>query len=551
MFPPNVIESIVNYATPEDKLKLALVNDYYRHIVYCSMYRKILIVDNIAEISTCPVGCTMVEAANLPLFAANLSQQNFQYVKEIAISTRSGCNPIAVLELFDKISKLWNSSSHRISFLIYDVVTLRATSSIDNYLEHNLLSLTDCEDEVLTCRNRKMVNLTNWLMADMTQFVCAPLNPALKQLSFYVESTFHQDRFHSCEMPEQLNFSVPRQNLAALSTLFLHTPLAFMKFIEMVEQVDAGQLKLNKLSLTCSHRIANDARLDFSRIMAHIDLNEVSELELRINCIRRHECQNSCLIKFFYEWNRFNTQHDIQSKVKKLAIVHHKSAGDQAQFKDILENHIFSPLFSGMTELLVNCSNTTRPSRDNVVDMSEIMRNLHHVPELRRIHLSSFFCEWAAGVPCVFQNESHSYFHVLTNRCSCESCNTRRGMFTKLAELDKCNNYNHKLKLGDLSRPLTPESWIDYSIEANVKFFQYLGAELRKQEAIMEQNLASTGTMLDMENVPILKLPHVQVFKELFVHSCFQEIYHEMTKVIVNLQEINFGGICVTSRKDN
>lgn len=547
MFPPNVIESIVNYASPEDKLKLALVNDYYRHMVYCSMYKKILIVDSIAEIETCPRDFTMLEADNLLRFAASLTPQTFHYIKEIAVSTRSGSNPMAVLELFGKISNLWSVCSHRLSFLIYDVVTLRATSSIDNYLEHNLLSLTDCEDEVLTRRNRKMVNLRNWLMADMTQFVCAPLNPALGQLSFYVESTFHQDRFHSCEMPEQLNYSVPRQNLATINTLFLHTPLSFMKFIEMVDQINALQLKLKKVSLTCSHRIANDARLDFHRIMTRIDLNHVAELELRINCIRRHECQNSCLIRFFHEWRLYNSEHDIQSKVEKLAIVHHKSAGDQSQFKEILENHIFSPLFPQLTELLVNCSNTTRSGRDNVVNMSKVIKKLHHVPELRRIHLSSFFCEWAAGVPGVFQNETHSYFHVLTNRCSCQSCNTRRGMFTKLAELDKCNNYNHKLKLGDLSRPLTPESWIDYGIEANVKFFQYLGAEFRKEEAIMEQNLASTGTMLDMEHVPTLKLPQVQVFKELFVHSCLQDIYREMKNVLVNLQEINFGGISVGS----
>lgn len=537
----------MNYASPEDKLKLALVNDYYRHVVYCSMYRKILIVDNIAEIETSPSDSTLLEADNLLCFAASLTPQNFQYIKEIAISTRSGSNPMAILELFEKISNLWNVCSHRISFLIYDVVTLRATSSIDNYLEHNLLSLTDCEDELLTRRNRKMVNLRNWLMADTTQFVCAPLNSQLGQLSFYVESTFHQDRFHSCEMPEQLNYSAPRLNLATLNTLFLHTPLSFMKFIEMLIQISTPQLKLNKVSLTCSHRVSNDARLDFQTIMTHIDLNDVSELELRINCIRRHECQNSCLIRFFLEWKQFNAQHDLQSKTKKLAIVHHKSAGDQSQFKEILENHIFSPLFPQLNELLVNCSNTTRPSRDNVVDMSNIIKKLHHVPELRRIHLSSFFNEWAAGIPNVFENENHSYYHVLTNRCCCQSCNTRRGMFTKLAELDKCNNYNHKLKLGDLTRPLTPESWIDYGIEANVKFFQYLGAEFRKEEAIMEQNLASTGTMLDMENVPILKLPQVQVFKELFVHSCLHEVYYEMKNVLVHLQEINFGGVRVTS----
>lgn len=548
MFPLNVIDTIVSYSLSEDRLKLALVNHCFRHSVYSSLYRNIMVVDKVSNLSTSS-DYTLVLADRLSELASCLTPYNFRYVRKVIINTHGSDNSKAVLELYDRIAQLWNVISHQIKFLSYDVVSLRLTSSLNNYLEHNLLSLTDCEDEVLTLRNRIVVNLQNWLMADTTQFLRAPLNPSLQRLSFLVESTFHQDRFLNCEFPEPLVLDYPLKNLQSISSLFLLTPLSFLKFTEMLEHINAPQLLLDRLSLTSAHRLANDAHLDFSRIMKHYDLNHISELELRLNCSRRHECQDRCMLQFFEHWRSYNTSHDLQTQVKKLSIVNHKSVGELVQFKRIIESHALSPLFPNLQELIVNCSNSTRASQNNFIDMCHVVKNLHNVPELRRMHLSSFFCEWVPGITTLFTNESRSFYHILTNRCSCQSCNTTRGVFTNLAEVDKCNNYNHKMKVevGDVSGLLTSESWVDFSNEANVRFFQYLTAEFRREEAIMEHNLTGTGTMLDMEHMPMVKMNQFKPFKELFTHSGLREVYFQIAKVLPNLQEIHFGGILVNS----
>lgn len=545
MFPVNVIDNIVRFALANDLVTLAQVDNWFKHSVYSKLYLTIIVIDSCDESVEieAPQNCTVLFSHQLHQFAANLTESNLVYLREIVVNTHRSGPSVALLELYEKLASLWTVCSHQIRFVTYDIVALRATGSLNNYLEHNLLLHFEGEDDVLTSKNGKIVRLKNWLMADMSQFLRAPLNPDLAQLSFFVENNFHQDRLHSNEVQEPVDLSVPRENLRALSTLYLHTPLSFLKFMQMLQDINAPQMKLRTLSLTSSHRLVNDARLDFQKIMLHFDLNEVEELELRINCARRHECADSCMIQFFEQWKRYNSLGDKHTRLRKLSIVHHKSMAELSQFKAILENYVFSPLFAEMLELYVNFSNSSRPTQTCSIDYNKVIANLHHVPNLSIIHLSSFFCEWISGVASLLKEQNLSFYHALTNRCACQQCNGTRGAFTKLAELDRSNNYNHKIKMSDVSKDAVQESWIDFSNEANIKFLHYIGNELRKEEATMEQNLASTGTMLDMKHMPVLHHRSVEPFKELLVHSCLSEIYNKMAAGLVHLQKINFGGI--------
>lgn len=546
MLPMNVIDCIVKHTSRQDRINLALTDQCFKHAVYDSLYRKIVVIDNDVQLSVPPQGCTIVRAEDLYRFAASLTRASFQYIRQIVINTHRSGDASGLLALYDKLALLWNESTHRILFVSYDVVTLRAAGSLNNYLEHNSFSHMESEDEVLTRRSRKLVNLHDWLMADMAEFLRAPENGALRLLHFFVQNNFQQDRINNSEEPESAALTAPLQNLQTISALHLHTPLSFIKFVGMLQQILAPRLKLARLSLTSVHRLVNDARLDFGTVIRHFDLNQLEELELRISCARRHECQDTCMVQFFDEWKRFNAATDNETRLRKLAIVHHKSPAELQQFKPILENYVFSLLFANLEELYVNCSSSARVSSVFHLDLVKIMAKLHTVPRLRVLHVSSFFCEWVGGLRALIDPADlqwHSFHHTLCNMCACDECNSSRGLFTKLAEIDKSNNYSHKVKLAEVPQSPGAESLIDFSADANSKFYQYVALEFRKEEAVMEQNLPSTGTMLDMENMPLVKGSGVGVFKQMLVHSCLGEVFAMMAARLPQLQLVNFGGI--------
>lgn len=160
----------------------------------------------------------------------------------------------------------------------------------------------------------------------------------------------------------------------------------------MLQHLNTLRLSLDRLSITSVHRLVHDAQFKFAQMMTHFDLNNAADLELRINCSCRHECQDTCMVQSFADWVSFNARCDIESLVRKLSIVHHKSVTELAQFKHILENYAFSALFPNIEELYVNCSNSNCASQIGRLDLRKIISKLHHVPKFRVLHLSSFFC---------------------------------------------------------------------------------------------------------------------------------------------------------------
>lgn len=546
MLPMNVIDCIVKHTNRHDRTNLAMTDPWFRHAVYESLYQKVEVVDDDIHISTLPTACTVIRAQDLSRFAASLTIYNFQYIRQIVINTHRTGDAGGLLALYEKLSYLWNVSRHRILFVIYDVVMLRAAGSLNNYLEHNSFSHTEGEDEVLTRRHRKLVNVHDWLMADMAEFLAAPENDSLSLLRFFVQNNFQQDRINTSEVSETAALSAPLHNLRMISSLFLHTPLSFLKFVDMLQHIQAPPLLLDRLSLTAVHRQVNDAQLDFATIIRHFDLNHLVELELRISCTRRHECQDTCMVRFFDEWRGYNMITESESRLRKLAVIHHKSPAELPQFKPILEKYVFSTLFGNLEELYVNCSNSSRALLVGRLDLTKVVANLPFVSRLRVLHISSFFHEWVGGLPVLIKlsdGQWHSFHHTLCNGCTCDECDSSRGLFTKLAEIDKCNNYSHRVKVAEVQSIPVAESLVDFGVDANVKFFQYVALNFRKEEAVMDQNLPSTGTMLDMENMPLVQSGSEAVFKKLLVHSCLAEVYGMMAEKLPQLQRINFGGI--------
>lgn len=542
MFPLNVIDTIVEFSSFEDKVKLAQTSRDFKHAVYSLLYKSIMIVD---EGSYENLTHMVISSNRLSAFANSLSLSNFQYIDRIIINTHSTDVGSHVLALFEKLSSLWEQCDHVIDFLHYDILSLRASNSLNNYLELNSVSLAEYDDLdcIVTRRGCKMMNLRTWFMFGIDQFLAAPANENLERLSFYIESNFYQ------ESGLTLGENAPLQNLLRLSEVFLHSPLAFLKFSDMLTELGAPRLSIRRLSITSTHRMRNDASLNFTSINRQFDLNNLEELELKISCGRAHECQDLCMVKFFEDWHNHNTQSGMMVKIRKLSIIHHKSLAETSQFKRIVEQHVIGPDFSSLRELYLNLSDSVRTPQNNNIDTLKVLRNISNMYNLEKLHISSFMSEWVSGLPAVFseitpdQVRSENYHDMLINRCSCLECNQTRSVFVELAKLDKTNNYSHRVKLSDVN-PYLVESCVDFSKIENVKFLQFVGGALKRDETVMERNITRSGTMLDMDNMIQMK-SEAMPFRKLLLHSCVEDLCNALKQRCASLRNVDFGGIRV------
>lgn len=492
-----------------------------------------------------PLGWTLVGATDLAQFAAGLHIWKFLYIDTIVVNTHSVENEEGLQLLYAKLNALWSLRDHTISFINYDVLSLRSLGSMNTFLEQNSVLVTEFEEELLTRRGNKMANLRNWLFFDSQGFLTAPRNKQLRQLNFYVESNFF-NHFQSTSAPlDAANALNCMHNLAQVSELHLHSPLALIQVLEMLDRLGAPQLKLEKLSLASSHRVRNNARLDFGIINRFVDLNHVKELELKINCANHHECNNLCMMEFFEEWRRYNAREGVETNTEKLSLVHYKGLRETPQFKTICEQHIFSPHFARLREVNINLSNSVNwKYQDSSINLGTVASNLEFVPKLESLHITSFMCDWILHLPNFFSVDDSTGLDVLVNHCDCDACGSARTNFIELAELDKSNNYSHNnVKMKDFKPVSGAKAHIDFTSIANVKFLQYLTTLFRSEEACMERNLQSTGTMLNMEHMVTRHNAELDVFRELFAHSCLNEAFDKMRSRAHSLRTVNFGGI--------
>ncbi|QBM87151.1 hypothetical protein METSCH_B03500 [Metschnikowia aff. pulcherrima] len=546
--PYNVLNRIVRFSDRNDRIKLAGLNRELNHIVCTWLYNTIIIVDNDHEIPHLDSAIyTLLRACDLPHFINCLNRRNFEFIDKLVVNTHSSEYSAAFSQLYHKLSEIWSSSDHVISFLNYDILSLRVTDSLNNYLELNSIQFAEYDDGdcILAKKSHKIQNLRNWFMFDILDFLVAPASEDLQRLGLYIESNHYQANADEGFTIEKPNFDNAKRNLANISELFLHSALAFVNFLALIRELKIPQLQLRRLSLTSTHRLRNDAILNFSQIINQFDLNNLEELELKISCARHHECRDLCMIRFFAEWKSYNQMRNIDTNIRKLSLVHHKSLTETAQFKEIVENFVFDSHFLNIREIYLNLSNTVRsPGTQLSIDLAKVVNKLHMLPELEVLHISSFMSEWMCGLPQLFPDVSGSYRDILVNRCPCKDCNVARSSFVELADLDKAKNYSHKVAWSDvqiLSHSLG--LLIDFSKPENVKFLQYITSLMKQLELIMERNLTSSGTMLDMKYMPISLNPDIEPFIKLMRHSCLKDIFQLISNQLSNLKQINFGGI--------
>lgn len=538
--PYNVLDDIVLFSSRLLRLCLAQLTHYLRHRVNLILYKNIMVVELTTDIDS--VNHSLVCTDDVQQFAACLNLHTFNYVEKIVVNTH-GSNSAHLLVLYEKLLKLWNYCDHAIQFTNYDVLSLRSANSLNSYLTQNSLQVMDIEEEncIVARKDNKNMNLRNWFLVDVGEFLSAPFNDELQQLNLYVESNSY---CHPTETMVDIDICEgPLRNLAVVRDVFLHSPLAYLKFTEMLDTVNSPRLRLKRLSVTCSHRARNNASLDFAHMNKFFDLNNLEELEVQASCMFHHECSNLCMVKFFEDWKRFNDETLAATKLKKFALVNYKTMGEAVQFKWIVENYILSPLFSNLVECYFNFDLS---STSLSLDWSKVCEGLKYLPQLEVVHISKFFNDWLRGLLSLVEHDFNCTWEVMLNRCVCHQCCQYRTSFTELARVDKSNHYNHKIRLRDIDTQNASMSSIDFELEQNVKYLQYMAAQLRKEEIIMEQNLHSTGTMLNMDDMPVVHNHELDPFREMIKHSCLEEVFLVMKGCTPALRKVNFGGVVLT-----
>lgn len=535
----SILDLIVLFTARDDQFRLAQTNSNFRHVVYSRVYRDLMVSDHAT-----PSRWTKLESCKFDMFASSLSIRTIPFVKNIVINTHTSDNGRAVECLYSKLNSLWSLTDHPLSVIVHDVLSLRNLGPVNEYLDRSSYLITDFEEEVciVTRKNRKMLNLKNWLFLDPASFLSLPDNAQLRRLGFYIETN---DRTSVTSTDLMTNRDITR-NLARIEELYLHSPLSFIHFYDLLSRLDMPPLELQKLLLTSSHRARNDAILNFKQINTYIALNSVKELEIKISCTSKHECEDLCMVRFFEDWRIHNEVDDSKANVQKLSLVHYKSLTETSQFKRIVEDYVFSPHFGQLKEVMINLSNLVYTSTStNSIDMVKVTDNMRFTPNLEVVHMSSFMRECVFYLPQLLDSTLPSYLDVLVNRCDCSVCDRARTSFIRLAELDKLNNYNHRVKLSDIAESGNMKSRVDFSLIANLKFLQYLAKQFRNEEAPMERNLQSTGTMLDMRDMPMQHNLELDIFRKLLAHSCLIEVFDKMKSCAHSLQKVNFGGITI------
>lgn len=552
--PNNVLDTILDCCDHDLRLTLAHMTPYFRYRVCGSLYKNIMVVesdrnwscgkyDNFGE-------WTLLSADKLQQFANCLTPTTFRFVRKFVVNTHGNDNDSSLLYLYDRMAAFWSQQPHTICMNNHDVLSLRCVRSFTNFLASNSVQFIDVEDEdrcEVTRKDHKVLNLLNWFVFNTSEFLALPTNPRLEQLNMYVESNAYLQNSENVQSVFYGSYEAPTQNLRSLSRLYLHSPLAFLRFTEMADHLGVNDMKLKVLSISTSHRARNDCMTHFQTMRRYVDLNNLEELELKMNCTRLHECSNSCILNFFENWRQYNQFHGLRTNLKKLAIVHYKCLADTTQFKHVVENYVFSDLFSSLEDVYLNLSDSVKSTNDEYsIDLKKVVSNLHHTPNLTHIHISSFMNEWVSQLPALLDMRTIPCQDVLVNQCNCDECNNTRSYFVELARLDKSNNYSHKGKPSDVRiTPSEVTTSVDFTEVANRKFLQFVAGQFRRQEHCVERNLHSVGSMLNMNEVPLEENEETKKFSSLLEHSCLAQLSKIMAQRAPKLRLLNLGGVCI------
>lgn len=551
--PYNVIDTVVSAVAPTDLNSLAAVNQMLRYKVSRILYSKIMVTDGPMEVS----GYTVVPVSQLEHFCHCLNPYTFRFINRIVIHSQSNIHSHDYQVLYETLSKLWDSNSHRLKLFNFDIHNLRTLQSFNHYLHSRSIQYIENEDEdncELTQRNFKVNNLQNWIVFDINELSYLPFNPNLEELDVCFESSL------LTVTTKPLHQMVTRAllaNLANLKSLYLNTPTSFSVFNSLVQCSPIHLSQLRKLSLTSSHCFRHN-QLNFNEIINYIDLNKLHDLEIKMNCTLGH-CTDQCVPKFFADWFHYNQVHNKSINLNKLVIINYKannSDSNLAQFNQLIQNFVVSHQFDSVENLVINVDDFTKLNLARTANVNApnslqmFLKNLPNLTNLKNVTIPDFFYRWLKEVPGLLQSQTFNHFDILVNQCKCHECNTTRSLFKHLAKNGYQNNLKFQLSDASSEVPVSDQN-INTDDKANLQFLHFVISKLKHEFVYLNQNLFSVNSHLNSNDKPFVYNDELVPFNKLFLHSSLYEVTNYMKTAAPLLASINLGGILIEYDHDS
>ncbi|CUM67606.1 uncharacterized protein PRCAT00005306001 [Priceomyces carsonii] len=524
LLPYEVIEQVMGICLQQEIVLLSYCCKELHKMANKRLYSNIMVMDSRVDAKDYSV----LDVEQLDRFVTNLSGDNFSLMNKLVIHSQSNMVSYDYYPLYKKLMVLWESHSHEIYFVNFDIGNIRNFKSLNQFVMGNSMTYLEDEDnfEVHSVYSNKVRHLKNWIVFNIDELVGLPFNENLKDLDLYIE---HQN-FHN--VTEKLNHDI-LNNLSNLNGLFLDSPASTTEFINVFK----GKLRLHnlkKLSISASHNIRDNSMLSFGSVNEVINFDKISEFELKINCI--HENCN-CIQQFFNDWI---TRSDDLIYVKRLALVNYNSEilpQNLLQFKNCLEEELISGSICA-EELYLNFSDLIR-LEDGCFSMDDLWSKLSNVRGLKKLIIPDFFYTWIKSAAHLFETDNATPFDVLVNQCSCELCSKTRGSFMKNS---KKPFFDYQTFLNFESNPqvkYVPEN------KENLKLLYNLAYGLKTQFRYLNQTLFSVNSFLNLDDKPVIDNPKLLPFKKLLLHSCIHRLANSLKHDIPTLRLLNLGGITV------
>ncbi|CAK7902170.1 hypothetical protein CAAN1_28S00804 [[Candida] anglica] len=554
--PFHIIDSIISKLDSNSLVSLSSTNSYFRLKINSKLYEKILIIDPDTSSELKDSTFTLLPLQKLPTLVSSLRNhpENIHLINQIIINSQTNGSENPYLPLYQIISTWKKSDSIVLENM--DINNLRAFRSITQLELNPTIGEYTYENDEEMVENVNTIDIPfhstkviNWTIFDFDELTQLPHDSNINELNVMMDSLPSME----IKLPE-ISECLPN-----LSSLYLNSPAATLSILNNSRQ--SNPLRLTKLSLTNSHSIKNfgfksgiNTKLSFKKLNKVVDLSNLRELELKINCDFHNNCEDECMVTFFSDWSRELKQ----CKLEKLAILNFKSNStscNQNQFYKLI-NNLPHNVIKNLEELYINVddfTNLPRSSNNNeCLDFSKLKETLIN-SNIKRVVLPDFFQSWFIHIPNL-RNASPNiarsdYFNLLVNNCDCHECIRSRKVFTKYADYDSSHGYKHKftklnLDEDDLSNNSMETFPIDISQKSNFKFLNYLVCLLKKRLSYSHKNIFTVNSTLKMDEKPMVisKDANINSLGQLLIHSSLFDCCKELVSNS-SVNSINFGGI--------
>lgn len=203
-----------------------------------------------------------------------LNSYNFQFVQSLCINA-----PVDdFFALYEKILKLWDSCpDHCIRFNAANANVYL----FPRFISQDSVHYTELEDSelVVTERHKKMNNLINWNIGDVTELKYMPFNPNLEELELNSKA--------SSLSPYTLNERCLK-NINQIDTLILSLNDDINSLFNL--KLERPLTNLKSLSLTNVHSLKKHLILTTYKLASFVDISQLEHLKLNVSCSNHCHC---------------------------------------------------------------------------------------------------------------------------------------------------------------------------------------------------------------------------------------------------------------------